>query len=41
MVIGAKTFAGMDFGISPKPPPVRAAQLGPVTYLKAHPLDHS
>ena len=33
LVIDAKTFRGLDFGISPKPPPVRPASLGPVTYL--------
>jgi hypothetical protein len=32
-VIDAKTFQGLDFGISPKPPPVPPASLGPVTYL--------
>jgi hypothetical protein len=41
LVIDAKTFAGTDFGISPRPPPVLAAHFGPVTYLKAHPLEHS
>ncbi len=34
MVISAKTFAGSDFGLSPKAPPVHPASLGPVTYLK-------
>jgi hypothetical protein len=33
LVIDATTFASLDFGISPKPPPVRPASLGPVTYL--------
>ena len=33
LVIDAKTFRGLDFGISPKPPPVPPASLGPVTYL--------
>jgi hypothetical protein len=33
LVIDARTFAGLDFGISPKPPPVPPASLGPVTYL--------
>jgi hypothetical protein len=33
LVIDAKTFQGLDFGISPKPPPVPPASLGPVTYL--------
>jgi hypothetical protein len=33
LVVDAKGFTGMDFGISPKPPPVAPASLGPVTYL--------
>lgn len=33
LVIDAKTFEGLDFGISPKPPTVSPASLGPVTYL--------
>jgi hypothetical protein len=33
LVIDAKTLRGLDFGISPKPPPVPPASLGPVTYL--------
>ncbi len=33
VVIDAKTFRGLDFGISPRPPPVAPASLGPVTYL--------
>jgi hypothetical protein len=33
LVIDATTFRGLDFGISPKPPPVPPASLGPVTYL--------
>lgn len=36
LVIDAKTFRGLDFGISPKPPPVPPASLGPVTYLTGH-----
>jgi hypothetical protein len=36
MVINAKTFAGLDFGLSPKPPPVAPARFGPVTYLKVN-----
>lgn len=36
LVIDAKTFSGLDFGISPKPPPVAPASLGPVTYLIGH-----
>jgi hypothetical protein len=38
LVIAARTFAGTDFGIGPKPPPVPAAHFGPVTYLKVRPL---
>jgi hypothetical protein len=33
LVINARTFQGLDFGISPGPPPVPPASLGPVTYL--------
>jgi hypothetical protein len=33
IVLDAKSFRGMDDGISPKPPPVDPASLGPVTYL--------
>ena len=33
LVIDAKTFQGLDFGIGHKPPPVLPASLGPVTYL--------
>jgi hypothetical protein len=33
LVIDAKTFQGLDFGISPRPPPVPPASLGPVTHL--------
>ena len=36
LVIDAKTFQGLDFGISPTPPPVPPASLGPVTYLTGH-----
>lgn len=36
LVIDAKTFQGLDFGLSPKPPPVPPASLGPVTYLTGH-----
>ena len=36
LVIAAKTFQGLDFGIGPKPPPVSPASLGPVTYLSVH-----
>jgi hypothetical protein len=38
LVIDAKTFQGLDFGIGPKPPPVLPASLGPVAYLTGH--DH-
>lgn len=34
LVINAKTFEGMDGGLSDRPPPVAPASLGPVTYLK-------
>jgi hypothetical protein len=34
IVINAKTFTGLDFGLGPKPPPVAPASFGPVTYLK-------
>lgn len=33
LVINARTFQGLDFGISPAPPPVPPGSLGPVTYL--------
>jgi hypothetical protein len=33
LVIDARTFEGLDFGLSPKPPPVPPASLGPMTYL--------
>jgi hypothetical protein len=33
LVVDARTFRGLDFGIGPKPPPVAPASLGPVTYL--------
>jgi hypothetical protein len=36
LVVDAKTFTGLDFGLSPKPPPVAPASLGPVTYLIGH-----
>jgi hypothetical protein len=36
LVIDARTFQGLDFGISPQPPPVPPASLGPVTYLAGH-----
>jgi hypothetical protein len=34
MVIDAKTFQGLDYGIGSQPPPVAPASFGPVTYLK-------
>jgi hypothetical protein len=37
LVLIVKTFEGTDFGLSPKPPPVSPASLGPVTYLIGHP----
>jgi len=33
VVVDAKTFRGLDFGIGPNPPPVSPASLGPVTFL--------
>ena len=36
LVINPKTFAGLDFGLGTKPPPVGPASFGPVTYLKVH-----
>ncbi len=33
LVVNAATFQVTDFGLSPKPPPVSPASLGPVTYL--------
>ena len=36
LVIDAKTFQGLDFGIGPKPPPIPPASLGSVTYLNGH-----
>jgi hypothetical protein len=37
LVIDAKTLRELDFGLSPKAPPVSPASLGPVTYLLGHP----
>ena len=34
IVLNARTFQTMDFGLGPKPPPVAPASFGPVTYLK-------
>ena len=36
LVIDARTFAGLDMGLSDRPPPVRPSSLGPVTYLTGH-----
>jgi hypothetical protein len=33
VVVDARTFSGLDFGIGPNPPPVSPASLGTVTYL--------
>ena len=33
LVIDARTFAGLDMGLSHRPPPVPPSSLGPVTYL--------
>jgi len=33
IVVDARTFQVLDFGLSPNPPPVSPASLGPVTYL--------
>ena len=33
IVVDAGTFQVLDFGLSPTPPPVSPARLGPVTYL--------
>jgi hypothetical protein len=38
LVVNAKTFEGTDGGLGSKPLPVAPASLGPVTYLKVHPL---
>jgi hypothetical protein len=38
LVVDAKTFQELDFGLSPKAPPVSPADLGPVTYLVGHPV---
>lgn len=35
LVVEARTFQVLDFGLSPNPPPVSPASLGPVTYLRA------
>ena len=33
IMVDARTFQVLDFGLSATPPPVSAASLGPVTYL--------
>jgi hypothetical protein len=33
IVVDARTFRVLDWGVGPKPPPVSPASLGPVTYL--------
>ena len=33
LVVDARTFAGLDMGLSDRPSPVRQSSLGPVTYL--------
>jgi hypothetical protein len=37
IVVDARTFRVLDFGLSHGPPPVWPASLGPVTYLAGHP----
>jgi hypothetical protein len=37
IVLDARTFQVLDSGLSPSPPPVSPASLGPVTYLTGHP----
>jgi hypothetical protein len=37
IVVDARTFQVLDSGLSPSPPPVSPASLGPVTYLTGHP----
>jgi hypothetical protein len=37
IVVDARTFQVLDSGLSPSPPPVPPASLGPVTYLTGHP----
>ena len=33
LVLDARTFHGLDFGVSPEAPPVSPASLGPVSHL--------
>jgi hypothetical protein len=37
IVVDARTLQVLDSGLSPSPPPVSPASLGPVTYLTGHP----
>jgi len=37
IVVDARTFQMLDYGLSPSPPPVSPASLGPVTYLTGRP----
>jgi len=37
IVVDARTFQVLDSGLSPSPPPVSPASLGPVTYLTGRP----
>ena len=37
IVINARSLESLDFGLSPKPPPVAPSSFGPVTYLKVVP----
>ncbi len=37
IVVDAGTFQMLDYGLSPSPPPVSPASLGPVTYLTGRP----
>ncbi|MGH3191203.1 MAG: hypothetical protein ACRDOL_28950, partial [Streptosporangiaceae bacterium] len=37
LVVDVATFQVTDFGLSPRPPPVSPASLGPVTYLTVGP----
>jgi hypothetical protein len=34
IVINARSLESLDFGLSPKPPPVAPSSFGPVTYLR-------
>jgi hypothetical protein len=37
VIVDARIFQVLDYGLSPSPPPVTPASLGPVTYLTGHP----